>query len=176
MKPTESFLGQPIRSLQTMLRLIAQEQRELGTIIPDGIYGPQTQAAVSRFQRSQGLPITGVTNQETWEAVVAAYDAALLGAETAAILEIPLDSVRQSGNRDNAAILLQAMLAALQEAYGCMGTVPPTAKQDAATRDALAQFQKLCGLKATGTAGAATWKHLTGQYPLALFHCGRKSK
>ena len=39
MKPTESLLGQPIRSLQTMLRVLAENVDEYKTLIPDGIYG-----------------------------------------------------------------------------------------------------------------------------------------
>ena len=42
MKPTESFLGQPIRSLQTMLRVLAENDDEYKVLIPDGIYGPDT--------------------------------------------------------------------------------------------------------------------------------------
>ena len=39
MRPPESFIGQPIRSLQTMLRVIAEDQPGHVRIIPDGIYG-----------------------------------------------------------------------------------------------------------------------------------------
>ncbi len=45
----ESFVGQPVRSLQTMLRIIAQQDAMQPGIIPDGIYGQQTVAAVSAF-------------------------------------------------------------------------------------------------------------------------------
>ena len=45
MKPTESLLGQPIRSLQTMLRVLAENDDEYKVLIPDGIYGPDTMAA-----------------------------------------------------------------------------------------------------------------------------------
>ena len=42
MKPEESFLSQPIRSLQTMLRVIAEDDPSHVRIVPDGIYGPET--------------------------------------------------------------------------------------------------------------------------------------
>ena len=74
MRPGVSFVGQPIRSLQTMLRFIAAARGLDTSVVPDGVYGPQTAAAVSRFQRSVGLPVTGVTNQATWQRIVAAYD------------------------------------------------------------------------------------------------------
>ena len=42
MKPDESFLNQPIRSLQTMLRILAEQDPQHETLIPDGIYGSAT--------------------------------------------------------------------------------------------------------------------------------------
>ena len=81
MRPPESFVGQPIRSLQTMLRVIAENDPTHVRLVPDGIYGPETTRAVSVFQRNHGLPVTGVTNQATWEAVVAVYEPALVAQE-----------------------------------------------------------------------------------------------
>ena len=78
MRPPESFIGQPIRSLQTMLRVIAENDPSHERIIPDGIYGPETVSAVSSFQRIHGLPVTGVTDQDTWEAIVYHHEPALI--------------------------------------------------------------------------------------------------
>ena len=78
MKPNESFIGQPIRSLQTMLRVIAEDDSRLPTVVPDGIYGQSTLQAVSAFQRLYGLPVTGVTDQFTWEKMVEIFDEALI--------------------------------------------------------------------------------------------------
>ena len=46
MRPLSSFVGQPIRSLQTMLRVIAEDDPTHLRIVPDGIYGPETTAGV----------------------------------------------------------------------------------------------------------------------------------
>src|SRR5918997_5285420 len=48
--------------------LVAQVQRALD-IPADGIYGPQTEAAVRRLQRSAGLLVDGVVGPETWAAL-----------------------------------------------------------------------------------------------------------
>ena len=56
MNAERQFYNQPIRSLQTMLRTIALFSDEYERIIPDGIYGPETQNAISNFQRNRGLP------------------------------------------------------------------------------------------------------------------------
>lgn len=83
MRPLSSFVGQPIRSLQTMLRVIAEDDPTHLRIVPDGIYGPETTAAVSTFQRKHGLPVTGVTDHATWEAVVGVYTPALVRIDAA---------------------------------------------------------------------------------------------
>ena len=67
MKPEAAFLNQPIRSLQTMLRTLAEYDPRHETLVPDGIYGPATKSAVTKFQRLHGLSATGVTDQQTWE-------------------------------------------------------------------------------------------------------------
>ena len=61
MNPERTFYNQPIRSLQTMLRTIALFSDAYERIVPDGIYGPETQTAISTFQRKRGLPVTGIT-------------------------------------------------------------------------------------------------------------------
>ena len=78
MRPTDSFVGQPIRSLQTMLRVLAQDDGALPNLVPDGIYGQETVNAILAFQRKYGLPTTGITDQATWDAIVPAYEAAII--------------------------------------------------------------------------------------------------
>ena len=73
MRPAESFISQPVRSLQTMLRVIGEDRGEPTTIIPDGIYGTQTRNAVTRFQRTRGLPVTGAADSATWDRITAEY-------------------------------------------------------------------------------------------------------
>ena len=91
MRPAESFIAQPVRSLQTMLRVIAQEDGRQPSLIPDGIYGNQTMQAVTAFQRNNGLPATGVTDQTTWEAIVSVYEPAAVRLGPAQPLEIILE-------------------------------------------------------------------------------------
>ena len=83
MRPPESFIEQPVRSLQTMLRVLAQDDPTLPTVVPDGIYGPTTMAAVTEFQRRENLPLTGITDQRTWDRIVTKYEPALIRIDSA---------------------------------------------------------------------------------------------
>ena len=169
MRPAESFIGQPIRALQTMLRVIAEDRPGYERIIPDGIYGPETTKAVSTFQRIHGLAVTGVADQQTWEAIVGEYEPALIRREAAQSLQILLNpgQVIRRGERSPHIYLVQAMLTVLSETWSSIDAPPSTGILDNATIDALTAFQMLSGLPATGHLDKHTWKHLALHYPLA---------
>ena len=169
MRPPESFLGQPIRSLQTMLRLIAENDPSHERIIPDGIYGPETLSAVSTFQRLHGLPATGVTDNQTWDTILEVYEKDLVEQDEAQALWIILNpgQVIRKGERHPHLYLVQAMLTVLAETYESIGKPPATGILDEATADALASFQAVSGLPMTGNLDKHTWRHLALQYPLA---------
>ncbi len=168
-KPPESFLNQPIRSLQTMLRTLAEYDDRHETLIPDGIYGPATVSAVSKFQRLHGLPVTGITDQDTWETVVAEYEPALITVAEAEVLDIILDpnQVIRQGQRHPHVYIIQAILQILQDAYGSIGQVPHTGLLDEPTAQAVIAFQELSALPMTGNVDKRTWKHLALHYPQA---------
>ena len=169
MKPKESFLNQPIRSLQTMLRVLAEQDSRYETLIPDGIYGPSTVSAVSRFQRNHGMSPTGVTDQQTWEAIQREYELALIEIDEAEALQILLNpnQVIHRGQRHPNVHILQAILTVLDDTYGSLGKPSRNGILDEATAASLAAFQGLSGLPMTGNLDKRTWKHLALHYPLA---------
>ncbi len=168
MRPKESFVGQPIRSLQTMLRVLAEDDRSLPTVVPDGIYGQETITAVSALQRRMGLPVTGIANQETWEAIVAAYEPALIRVDKAAPIEIIMDpgKVYRRGDSSANLYLLQAMLTFLSRYHTDIVAPGQSGVLDSPTAEALAAFQLLAGLPPTGELDKVTWKYLVNQFAL----------
>lgn len=170
MRPRESFVGQPVRSLQTMLRILAEDDDNLSPVIPDGIYGSQTRNAVSAFQRKFGIPVTGVTDQATWERIVAEQTPALVCLGPAEPLRLILNpnQVLRRGERHPYLYLIQSMLVALGQIYGSITAPGISGVLDEATADALSSFQYLSALPQTGELDKITWKHLALQYPLAV--------
>ena len=169
MRPGESFVGQPIRSLQTMLRVIAEQDPSHETLVPDGIYGPETVSAVAVFQRQHGLPVTGITDQDTWDAIHASYEPALISISEAEPLNIILNAnqVIRRGERHPHLYLVQGMLMLLADVYESIGRPSMSGILDEMTADSLASFQSLNGLPMTGQLDKRTWKHLALHYPLA---------
>ena len=172
MRPAGSFVNQPVRSLQTMLRVLSEDNPQLPTVIPDGIYGPSTMQAVSAFQRQNGLPVTGVVDQIVWERIVAAYEPALIRVDKAAPIEIIMDAgqVYVLGDSSPYIYLLQSMLTQLSTDH--VSIVPPNHNGilDQSTADALSAFQKLSGLPENGELDKITWKHLVNQFTLNAHH------
>ena len=166
MRPGESFVQQPIRSLQTMLRVLAEDDSSLPPVVPDGIYGPATSQAISTFQRKYGLPVTGVTNQQTWEEIVNKYEPALIRVDKAEPIEIILNpnQVFREGDSSPYIYLLQAMLAQLSNNNPAIEHPGSTGVIDTVTKNSLRAFQALAGLPITGDFDKITWKHLVKHY------------
>lgn len=169
MRPGESFVSQPVRSLQTMLRTLAEHDDRYQAVVPDGIYSPQTARAVSQFQQTHSLPVTGITDQQTWDEIVARYEPALIFVDEASPVEIILNpnEVLVLGDSSPYLYVAQAMLTVLSEIYGSIGTPSVSGILDAPTADALSSFQFLIGLPTTGDLDKHTWKHLALHFPLA---------
>lgn len=170
MRPKESFVSQPVRSLQTMLRVLAEDDNELSSLVPDGIYGNQTRQAVSTFQRKYGIPMTGVVNEETWNRIVAVHSPALIRLGPAEPLRLILNpnQIIRRGESHPYLYLVQGMLGTLAEIYSSLLAPAISGILDEATADALSSFQQLSALPQTGELDKITWKHLALQYPLAV--------
>ena len=170
MRPPESFVGQPIRSLQTMLQVIAQNDESHPSVIPDGIYGPETMQAVAVFQRKHMLPVTGIADLSTWETIIPVYECSLARQYAASPIEVVWNSgiVIHNGQTHPNLFLAQGMLAVLADAYHSVSKPSLTGVLDEITADSISSFQMLSGLPVTGNLDAVTWEHLSRQYPLAV--------
>lgn len=172
MRPPESFVGQPVRSLQTMLRVISEDDSRLPTVVPDGIYGPTTMTAVSAFQRQYGLPVTGIVDQQTWERIVDIYEPALIRVGKAEPIEIIMDpgQIYRRGDSSPYLYLLQSMLTQLSRDHPTIEAPTHSGILDDETAKSLLAFQILAGLEATGELDKITWKHLSKQFTLNTHH------
>lgn len=169
MRPAESFISQPVRSLQTMLRTLAEHDSRYQTVVPDGVYSTQTMQAVMQFQRNHGIPATGVTDQHTWEEIAARYEPALVFIDEAQPVEIILNpnEVLRQGDSNPYLYVAQAMLLVLSQVYGSIAAPSMTGILDLPTADSLSSFQMIIGLPVTGDLDKHTWKHLALHFPLA---------
>lgn len=168
MRPPESFVGQPVRSLQTMLRVISEYNGSVPTVIPDGIYGSSTRDAVTVFQRNNGLPATGITDQQTWEKIVEQYDDGIIYIGKAQPIEIIMDPNRiyVLGDRSPNIYLVQSILDFLSTQHKSISTPSREGVLDDLTAASILSFQTLNDLPATGNLDRKTWLNLSKQFTL----------
>ena len=168
MRPNSSFVAQPVRSLQTMLRVIAKDDPRLPLVIPDGIYGPSTMNAVAAFQRLYNIPVTGITDQETWEQIADTYDSALIRVGKAAPIEILLEpgQIITSGQSNPYVYLLQGMLMYLSTNNTRIPEPNTSGILDEDTIASVLAFQKIAALEETGNVDRTTWLYLVNHFNL----------
>lgn len=166
LRTTEPQIGEPVRSLQTFLRRIAQENAKIPLVIPDGIYGSQTKTAVSEFQNYYGLPITGETDYSTWKKITEIYE------EIPQALHLP--DIRCLFPRSNYRItenqtadclyLIQAMLAVLSKRFSNLGTVEISGTHTPDSVDMVKKIQSLSGLEITGVIDVNTYNAIVSLF------------
>lgn len=158
--------GAPIFALQTMLRWLTPTRR----LAHDGIFGEETAAALSDFQRGVGLPVTGVADEETWDALKRAYNRALVEKGPAEPLHIILqpEQILEVGSDNLHVYLVQAMLVVLAGFYPALPRPRVTGVLDARTVEAVKWLQARADLPADGAVDKHTWRALVRQYRLTV--------
>lgn len=66
-------VGADVRTIQTQLNAISNNFPAIIKLKVDGIYGPNTEAAVKTFQEIFNLPVTGVVDFATWYKISGIY-------------------------------------------------------------------------------------------------------
>ena len=165
----EDYLNRPVRSLQTMLRVLSTIFPALLNVNPDGIYGESTKNAVSAFQRFAHLPATGIAETETWNALAGCYlrhAPSVLPPEPLRIVLQPGQTIAP-GERNLHVYLVQAMLQALGQCYANASPPAVTGVLDASTQRAVRSLQALFGHEQTGVIDHRFWAYLTRLYTLS---------
>ena len=156
--------GVEVANLQYFINYLSAFYDTIPSLDIDGIYGPSTENAVRAVQQAFGLPVTGVLDLDTWEAIYRTY----LGF----VATIPLKYVEGNiipypgiplrlGSSSDAVTLLQEYLNFVAAVYTEIPTIPVTGYFGTQTQNAVLAFQRLSGIRPTGTVAAATWLALT---------------
>lgn len=156
---TEEQKRSHIREIQGYLYQLARQDERIPLVIPDGIYGPETVAAVRGFQQTASLPVTGEVDRRTWDAIVAAYRA--LRQEALPIEVYPSTTyIIREGDDGTLVYMVQVMLNALADRYIDLSSVPVSGKYDAMTTKAVREMQERADLPTTGIVDQSTWNSI----------------
>ncbi|MBR5155379.1 MAG: peptidoglycan-binding protein [Clostridia bacterium] len=155
-----------ISELQEYLSYIADYIRDIPKIYPDGIYGPETQAAVRAFQTKYGLPQTGEADLATWTKIVSTFDDLkklhkLPQKISAYPLEIPH---LKEGDDFEEIYLLQIMLRRIAKIFRNITMPALTGVYDEMTKQAVQDFSRLYGKESSSTVDRELWNIITDTY------------
>jgi peptidoglycan hydrolase-like protein with peptidoglycan-binding domain len=155
-----------IQELQTYLRFISFQNKEIPRIEPTGIYNDRTRDAVTAFQSLYNLPVTGAVDEATWNEIYAVYKEieAYLSAVTAISPFPDRDFQICEGDSGATVFILQALINAVAEFYDNIPSVPVTGICDTATANAIKRLQAAAGLPVNGIIDDKTWDALATLY------------
>ena len=163
-----------ITSLQRYLRQLSYDTPTINAPPVDGIDGEDTRRALQSFQALQGLPVTGMADLATWEALYDAYRRSLADngqpTQISVFPRSPLGFEMQEGTRGFSVAALQYMLQELELYEPTTQGGIPDGVYDSATGDAVKALQARSLLPITGKVDLLTWNSLAEQYNAMLFH------
>ena len=163
-------IGMPIRGLQYMLRVIAKSDSSIPVVVPDGIYGKNTMQAVTAFQSKAGLPMTGITDRDTWNAITQAFQRASvfqLAAEPV-LPALQPSQIIKVGEPNLHLYVVQSMLKAISEVYPNVPTLDVTGIHDGDSVASIEWLQEISGLPVTGEIDRETWQILARLYRVVV--------
>jgi peptidoglycan hydrolase-like protein with peptidoglycan-binding domain len=142
--------GQPTVQIGDSGETVKQAQRALRrtpdtTLVVDGQFGPLTETATKDFQKQVGLPVTGVVDEATWQALPGGYPMPVL----------------QEGSHGDAVRSLQLVLT--NGAAGLWMVTPKGIDGDFGpnTAASVRAFQTWARIAVDGVVGQQTWDAAT---------------
>jgi peptidoglycan hydrolase-like protein with peptidoglycan-binding domain len=166
----QSLTGRPVWDLQLMLLTISQQYPQIPPLIPDGVFGENTLEAVMVFQRDFHLPVTGVVDNATWDAITRQYYATLrqIGPPIALrLFPSGTFSIAPGESREQMTII-QAMFNALAQVLTNFETVVADGVNQGVTLENTKRLQDRSGLPVTGIIDRPTWSYLARLYHLFI--------
>ncbi len=156
-----------VRELQQYLRIIRRE-RDGETDVPiDGRFGTLTTAAVRQSQEESGLPVDGIVDRATWEAIFAAAQEIIY----LRALPTPVQGLGMGqpplrvGDKNDSVLFLQVMLGALAKRFANLPAAETLSGiYTDATAASVRQLQQQAGLATTGMVDKPTWDAITILY------------
>ena len=159
--------GDEVRNVQYLLGYLALFYDTIPPVSLDGIYGRGTTEAVSAFQTTFDLPVTGEVDEATWDILYRTYLGfiATIPFKYTEGIVLPYPGIPlRLGSESDTVRLLQEYLNYVALSYPQIPSVNVTGYFGERTQEAVIAFQRLQGITPNGTVAANTWNELTSLY------------
>lgn len=154
--------------IQNYIRNISRFDKDIPSLVPDGIYGNETTESVLAFQKKHLLAQTGKVNLETWNKLLEENDRAVfffsepVQTAPARSRDFPLRKGKSSHLNGN----INLMLKRLSDFYTNFSSAVLSPEYTEETEKLIGIFQSLAGIPVTGETDKATWNLLSFLYLL----------
>lgn len=156
------------RNLQSYLRQLSYTDTSIPQLPVDGIEGDMTTEAISSFQKSHGLPVTGSADQQTWESI---YDSFLSSRSKSLDPQpfcpfptVPVNYAVSKGDNGYLVRTIQHILRELSLIFPSFENVEETGDYDEKTADTISELQAITLNGQTGKTDRETWNTLVSLY------------
>ena len=155
-----------ISELQGYLRNLRRTDPDIERVVPDGIFGEETERSVRSFQRKHGLPEDGIVSYEVWTKIAEENDKAVfLFSEPRQVARISdADLPLSIGMRSNAVYHLKTMLLFLSQRHNNFSPVTVNDLFDIETERSVRQWQRVIRVPDNGVVDKVTWNALADYY------------
>ena len=133
----------------------------------DSYFGKSTEDSVKSFQKTYGLPVTGIVDLATYEKLFDAYASSLASLPESVFNDIPLPFpgiVLREGSSGEDVLILNDYLRVVNSALGLYSSVPETDYFGTDTARAVRELQGYLGLNESGAVTPITWDRLADLY------------
>ncbi len=164
---TPGYTGSEVRAVQYQLNFVAQYEDTIQPLAINGTYDTATEEAIRGFQRTYGLPDTGILNEKTYARLFDVYNSLILSLPSSMFENTarPYPGYIIGPGFDNAYVTyLQEYLLVIAEVFPNVPSPTPTGVYDEATETSVRAVQQLAGLPETGFTNLATWEAVSDLY------------
>ncbi len=169
--PDNIYISNPIISIQSLLRTVLfYDDDEISTIIPDGIYGPETTRAVADFQKKKNIESNGIVNYQTWCAIVDEYNKTIAKyhAPSKASIYPSAEFTIAPYEQTPHLFIIQSMMNNIADRYKNVPKTELNGIHDETSVNAVEILQGIFGLEVNGIINKAFWEYLIRLYEVAV--------
>ncbi len=157
-----------VANLQKYLRALSFADDRIERVSADGIFDAETQKSLRSFQRTRGLPETGIADKETFDKLYSEYaeleEAARDGCASIFFPKSSETYEASMSEQHSFITLLQLLLQELSVVYEWDDEILVGGEFDDKTENAVKQFQAISRLPVTGRVDKRTWRRLVEDF------------
>ncbi len=152
-----------VQTVQYFLNVLSAYYNTIPSVDINGVLDTQTRTSIMEFQRTMGLPITGIVDEATWNSM---YNSVVGILDTLPPSAIALPSllwpgtVYQLGSEGPNVYLIQQYLSYISSVLEGIPPAEPDGIYGPETEQAVREFQEYFGIDVTGVVDQYTWNRI----------------